>query len=74
MPAAIVLIVTQPPLDGGRRNAELERVWATRIVLAAGARRVSVVSRDGLVTMKRIAGRPQDLADLAKLEGLDDES
>jgi hypothetical protein len=55
-------------------NAELESVWASRIVLAAGDRRLSVVSRDGLITMKRIAGRPQDVADLAKLEGLDDET
>ncbi len=30
-------------------------------------RRVSVVSRAGLTTMKRLAGRPQDLADLAAL-------
>jgi hypothetical protein len=50
-----------------------EKVWTSRTVLALGARNIRVVSRDGLATMKRIAGRPQDLADLAKLEGGDDE-
>ena len=29
---------------------------------------VPFVSRDSLVAMKRLAGRPQDLADLAALE------
>jgi hypothetical protein len=31
-----------------------------------------VVSRDGLATMKKLAARPQDLADVAKLEGTDE--
>ena len=31
-----------------------------------------VVSRSALLSMKRLAGRPQDLADLAALNGLDD--
>lgn len=53
-------------------NPELERVWATRQVVEADARKLTVVSREGLATMKRIAGRPQDLADLAKLEGTDE--
>ena len=35
---------------------------------------IVVVSREGLGTMKRIAGRTQDLADIARLEGhADDE-
>ena len=50
-------------------NDELEPVWDTRETRAADARRLVVVSRSGLTIMKRIAGRPQDLADLAKLEG-----
>ena len=53
-------------------NEELARVWETRQVVAAGDRQLVVVSRDGLATMKRIAGRPQDLVDLAKLEGTDE--
>jgi len=48
-------------------------VWATRTTFHAGKRRMTVVSREGLATMKRIAGRPQDLVDLAKLEGTYDD-
>jgi hypothetical protein len=62
------------PLDLLVVNADLEAVWQSRMVFDVGGRQMTVVSRDGLVTMKRIAGRPQDLADLAKLEGgVDDE-
>lgn len=57
------------PLDLLVVNAELETVWRTRMAFDVGGRRMVVVSRDGLATMKRIAGRSQDLADLAKLEG-----
>jgi hypothetical protein len=52
---------------------EYEEVWKTRERLQWNDREVRVVSRAGLATMKRIAGRPQDLADLAKLEGRDDD-
>jgi hypothetical protein len=52
---------------------ELEDAWAGRIAVRSGDRTLTVVSRDGLATMKRIAGRKQDLADLAKLEGSDDD-
>jgi hypothetical protein len=31
---------------------------------------IQVVSRPGLIAMKRIAGRPQDLGDIAELEKL----
>lgn len=54
-------------------NPELETVWAERSVFDVGGRRMVVVSRTGLATMKRIAGRRQDLADLARLEGATDE-
>lgn len=47
----------------------LEEVWDGRIVVAWRERSVSIVSRSGLVAMKRLAGRPQDLADIAILEG-----
>jgi hypothetical protein len=52
---------------------EFVAVWASRITAEFRGRTLKVVSRDGLATMKRIAGRPQDLADLAKLEGTDDD-
>jgi hypothetical protein len=61
------------PLDLILVNPELEPVWTGRMELHSGARRLTVVSREGLATMKRIAGRPQDLVDLAKLAGTDDE-
>jgi hypothetical protein len=54
-------------------GAELEEVWGSRLTLQVRDRRISLVSRDGLATMKRIAGRPKDLADLAALEGREDD-
>ena len=63
------------PLDLLVVNEELSEVWHTRLTLDTGARKLCVVSRAGLATMKRIAGRGQDLVDLAKLEGTyEDES
>lgn len=50
-----------------------EGAWNDKVRIAWKDTTISVVSRDGLATMKRIAGRPQDLADIAKLEGRDDE-
>jgi hypothetical protein len=54
-------------------NPELEDVWEDRVRVMWRERPLVVVSRAGLATMKRIAGRKQDLADLAKLEGTEDE-
>jgi hypothetical protein len=51
----------------------LESVWKTRIRVDWGGRTIAIVSREGLATMKRLAGRPQDIADIAALEGTDDE-
>lgn len=50
-------------------SSDLEHVWAGRTVVPWRNRTIVVVSRDGLATMKRLAGRPQDLADLYVLEG-----
>ena len=49
----------------------LAEVWASRIVMELPSGAVPVVSFDGLAHMKRLAGRPQDLADLDRLELLD---
>jgi hypothetical protein len=46
----------------------LAPVWDARERHATAHGSIWVVSRQGLVTMKLAAGRPQDLADLAKLE------
>ena len=54
-------------------NPALEAVWAARQTVRAGDRSIVVVSREGLAMMKRLAGRRQDLADVAKLEGNDDD-
>ena len=48
-------------------------VWEGRIEVPWRHSTLWIVSREGLVTMKRFAGRPQDLADIARLEGNDDE-
>ena len=46
----------------------LEDVWADRETYQIGDQEIPVVSLEGLKKMKRIAGRPQDLADLHHLE------
>lgn len=50
----------------------LEPAWASRVVAKWRSRDVWTVSLEGLARMKRLAGRPQDLADLDHL-GLDRE-
>ena len=52
----------------------LQRVWRERETYEVEQTRVHVVSRAGLIEMKRIAGRPQDLGDIANLEGNADEA
>jgi len=49
----------------------LEDVWRDRVLVEWEGRRVPVVSRAGLLAMKRLAGRPKDLLDIASLEGDD---
>ncbi len=53
-------------LDG---SGPLRPVWETRERVDTERGPIWVVSRKGLITMKLAAGRPQDLADLARLEG-----
>ena len=50
-------------------DGPLEDVWKTRVIVEWESRRVPIVSRDGLLAMKRLAGRPKDLLDIAALEG-----
>lgn len=54
----------------------LEEVWSSREAFEWEGRRVTVVSRQGLARMKRMAGRHQDLADLENLglEAVDEEA
>ena len=61
------------PLDLLLVAPVLEDVWKDRQVFEVDGRRLTVVSRDGLVTMKRLSGRKQDLLDVDHLEGANDE-
>ena len=46
----------------------VEDVWETRETIDFLGNKLSVVSRKGLIKMKTLAGRPQDLADIERLE------
>jgi hypothetical protein len=46
----------------------VEDVWSGREEIEFMGQRLFVVSRDGLIKMKRQAGRPQDIADIERLE------
>jgi hypothetical protein len=50
-------------------GVEFAPAWAARVETELGGLRVPVLSRKHLVQNKRATGRPQDLADLAWLEG-----
>jgi hypothetical protein len=51
---------------------EVEDVWANRRRIDFLGMSLYVVSRDGLIKMKKQAGRPQDLIDIDKLEDAKD--
>jgi len=50
-----------------------ESVWNDRETVSLGEMMIKVVSKTGLITMKSVAARPQDIADIAALRRLDDE-
>ena len=54
-------------------NKNLQDVWDQREVFEWKNRKVQVVSPEGLIKMKRLAGRDQDLLDLKKLGFIDAE-
>jgi len=47
---------------------QVQDVWETREKLDFLGNQLSVVSREGLIRMKTLAGRPQDLVDIERLE------
>ena len=53
------------------KGLEFESAWRNRIEASYGEQQVFVVSRADLITSKRAAGRPQDLADVAALDDAD---
>ena len=48
-----------------------EKVWADREVFQLGTQTLTIVSKQGLITMKEVAGRPQDIADIDALRRMD---
>jgi len=50
------------------RPGVTERAWQTRIDTEWEGRSVTVVSRAGLIGLKRLRGSPQDIADIGLLE------
>jgi hypothetical protein len=51
------------------RPGATEHAWQTRINTEWEGHSVTVVSRAGLIGLKRLRGSPQDIADIALLEG-----
>jgi Uncharacterised nucleotidyltransferase len=45
----------------------VEDVWENREIRSLLGKNYSIVSREGLIKMKRLAGRPQDLVDIERL-------
>jgi hypothetical protein len=58
-------------LDTLIADGPLATVWQTRLTATFEGGPIRVVSREGLVTMKLAAGRPQDIADVKRLAELD---
>lgn len=54
-------------LDALLAKGPLHRIWQGRQTLAFEGGTVSVVSREGLISLKLAAARPQDIADVQKL-------
>ena len=50
------------------RPGATERAWQTRIDTEWEGQSMTVVSRAGLIGLKRLRGSPQDVADIALLE------
>ncbi len=62
------------PLDLIIVSPALQEVWDSRTQKPCGEINCSVVSREGLITMKTIAGRYRDLADIEDLNGASGEN
>jgi len=49
-------------------TSQIQKIWKTRIKANLEGGKLSVVSKEGLIALKKIAGRPQDIADIAALQ------
>src|SRR5207248_1249025 len=50
----------------------IQGIWKTRVKANLEDGELSVVSREGLIALKEIAARPQDIADIVALRGNED--
>ena len=50
------------------RNGATALAWETRVTADWAGHPVSVVSREGLIALKRLRGSAQDMADIATVE------
>jgi hypothetical protein len=67
----VKMIEAQPfMLDVIEAEGALLSIWETRKAVRSNERELRVVSREGLITMKLAAGRPQDIADVQRLQEL----
>jgi hypothetical protein len=62
------------PLEMLHVTKRLEPIWKTRESLEWEHGVIKVISRNGLVEMKKISGRAQDMVDIENLEKKDDAS
>jgi hypothetical protein len=46
---------------------QIRGTWDSRVELEWGGSRLSVVSREGLIALKKLSGRPQDIVDITGL-------
>ena len=60
------------PLDFLLVTAATQRMWESRIIADWEGGRLSVVTRDALVELKRLRGSAQDIADIERLLGEDE--
>ena len=46
---------------------QIQQIWDARVRADWEGGKLSVVSREGLIALKKLSGRPQDLADISAL-------
>jgi hypothetical protein len=51
---------------------QIQEIWDSRVWADWEGGKLSVVSRDGLIALKKLGGRPQDYADISTLEDVED--
>ncbi len=50
-----------------------EKVWTDRELIQLGNQSLKIVSKEGLISMKEVAGSPQDIADIDALRRLENQ-